>query len=56
MCLHMNLNVAEIDYFKFLMDGWLVDMEEARTKAQHTKDSVGNDEAEVVQDEEQPDV
>lgn len=50
LCLQPDLNVSEMDFFKTVMDGRLVDMEEASPKFEVSKDAMTGDPTPNVQE------
>lgn len=55
LCLKPDHNVSEMDFFKTMVDGWLIDMEEAYSEAEVSKDVATGDPAPEVQEEEKQD-
>ena len=56
VCLKSDLNMSEMDFFKTVVDGRLVDMEEASPEAETYKDAMINNPTPDAQEDEQHDV
>lgn len=56
VCLKSNLNMSEMDFLKTVVDGRLVDMEEASPKVETSKDEMINNTTPNAQEDEQHDV